>query len=74
MNIEVVSVGVFQCSDRGDDGPFDKGEYMMERGLEGEAEFDMARVLIFGRDSFWRREVCVAADCGEINDADDIEA
>lgn len=63
VNIEVASVGAFQCSDRGDDGPFDKGEYMTERGLEGEVvEPDAARVLIFGRDSFWRREVCVVAD------------
>lgn len=64
MNIEATSVGVFQCSDRGDDGPFDKGgEYMAERGLEGEVvEPDTARVLIFGRDSFWRREVCVVPD------------
>lgn len=52
MNIEAASVWVFQCSDRGDDGPFDIGEYMTERGLEGEAEFDAVRVLIFGRDSF----------------------
>lgn len=52
MNIEAASVEAFQCSDRGDDGPFDKGEYMMERGLEGEVEFDTARVLTFGRDSF----------------------
>jgi hypothetical protein len=72
--IEAASVGAFQWSDRGDDGPFDMGEYMMERGLEGEVEFDMARVLIFGRDNFWRREVCVAGGCGGINDADDIEA
>lgn len=74
MNIEAASVEAFQCSDRGDDGPFDKGEYMMERGLEGEVEFDTARVLTFGRDSFWRREVCVVADCGETSDVDDIEA
>lgn len=50
MKIEVVSV--FQCSDRGDDGSFDMGEYTTERGLEGELEFDAVRVLILGRDSF----------------------
>ena len=53
MKIEALSVEAFQCSDRGDDGPFDTGEYMAERGLEGEAlEFDAVRVLILGRDSF----------------------
>ena len=67
-----VSVGGFQCSDPGDGGPFDKGEYITERGLEG--EFDTVRLLIFGIDSFCRREVCVVADCGGTNDADDIEA
>ena len=72
MKIEVVSV--FQCSDRGDDGSFDMGEYTTERGLEGELEFDAVRVLILGRDSFWRREVCVAVGCGGTNDVDDIEA
>ena len=74
MNIEAASVGAFQCSNRGDDGPFDKGEYMMERGLDELVELDMARVLIFGRDSFWRREVCVVGHCGETNDPEDIEA
>lgn len=74
MNIEAASVGAFQFSDSGDDGPFEKGEYMTERGLEGEVlELDGVRVLIFGRDSFWRREECVAAECGA-NDVDDIEA
>ena len=75
MNIEAASVGAFQCSDRGDDGPFDKGECTTERGLEGEVvELDGVRVLIFGRDSFWRREDWVVADCGETSDADEIEA
>jgi len=63
VNIEAASVGGFQCSDSGDDGAFDKGECMMERGLEGEVlELDAVRVLILGRDSFWRREDCVVAD------------
>jgi hypothetical protein len=53
VNIEAASAGTFQCSDCGDDGPFDKGEYITERGLEGEVlEFDAVRVLILGRDSF----------------------
>ena len=53
MNIEAVSVVAFQCSDSGDDGPFEKGECMTERGLEGEVfELEGVRVLIFGRDSF----------------------
>lgn len=53
MSPEAASAGTFQCSGRGDVGPFDKGEYMTGRGLEGEVvELDATRVLIFGRDSF----------------------
>lgn len=48
---------------------------MTERGLQGEAlEFDTARVLILGRESFCRIDVCVVMGCGWANDADDIEA
>ena len=48
----MASVGTLQ-SDCGDDGPFDNGEHMTERGLEGETlEFDTARVLTLGRDNF----------------------
>ena len=62
-------------SDWGDDGPFDKGEHMTERGLEGEVlESETARVRILGMDNFWRREECVVTECGWANDADDIEA